>query len=63
MRFPCVQCGKETDSLARGMYRKIVSRTEEKFLCLHCLAERFKIPEESLRQQAEFLRKTCSLFY
>ncbi len=62
-QFLCVQCNKETDVLDRGMYRKFVSRTEEKFLCLHCLADKFKIPEDIFREKAEFLRKNCALFY
>ena len=59
----CTRCGQKTGVLDRGMYRKIVSRTEEHFLCMKCLAEKFKVPEEAMRERAEFLRETCSLFY
>ncbi len=62
-KFPCRQCGKITDVLDRGMYRKFVSRTQEDFLCLHCLAEKFRIPEDVFREKAEYLRKNCALFY
>lgn len=59
----CTRCGQKTSVLDRGIYRKLVSRTEEKFLCMKCLAEEFKVPEEALRERAEFLRENCALFY
>lgn len=59
----CTKCRQKTGVLDRGMYRKIVSRTEEQFLCMKCLSEKFKVPEDALRERAEFLRETCSLFY
>ena len=59
----CTRCGQKTGVLDRGMYRKIVSRTEEKFLCMDCLADQFKVPAETMRERAEFLRETCALFY
>ncbi len=62
-RFLCVQCKRETSALDRGMYRKFVSRTAEEFLCLHCLAEKLKIPEEIFREKAKYLSKNCALFY
>ncbi len=62
-QFLCVQCKRKTDALNRGMYRKFVSRTEENFLCLHSLADKFGIPEDIFREKAKFLRKNCALFY
>lgn len=62
-QFLCVQCKRKTDALDRGMYRKFVSGTDEKFLCLHCLAEKFGIPEDIFREKAEFLQRNCALFY
>ena len=60
---PCIKCGKQTDLLDRGMYRKIVNRGAEEFLCLCCLGEKFKIPEETLREKALSLQRNCALFF
>lgn len=62
-RFKCTVCGRSTDLFDRGIYRKIISRTDEKFICIKCLSAKFKIPEIKLREKAAFLRTTCSLFY
>lgn len=59
----CVRCNRKTDALDRGMYRKFVSRTDNNFLCLHCLADKFGIPEDVFREKAEFYKKHCALFY
>lgn len=61
--FPCMKCGKKTGAVDRGMYRRLVHREAEEYFCLSCLAEKFKIPEESLREKAEALMKDCPLFF
>lgn len=61
--FPCMKCRKRTDAVDRGMYRRFVHREAAEYLCLSCLAEKFKVSEESLRERAETLKEDCALFY
>ncbi|MBR6807964.1 MAG: hypothetical protein IKM46_06255 [Clostridia bacterium] len=59
----CEKCGAELTHDEVGLYRKIVLREAETFLCIPCLAEKFCVPEEDLRSMVErFKRAGCQLF-
>ncbi len=59
----CRKCSRELTRDEVGLYRKIVTREAESFLCISCLAEKFAVPEEDLREMVERFRKAgCQLF-
>ena len=45
------------------MTRKMINRGAQEFLCLSCLAARFRVPEQVLREKIrEFRAMGCTLF-
>ena len=59
----CVRCGAVLAKDEIAMTRKMVNRGAEQFFCLACLAARFQLPEETLRQKIdEFKAMGCTLF-
>ncbi len=60
----CAQCGKALTNDEIAITRKLVNRGTERFYCIKCLAERFKISEEDVRRLIEnFKAAGCSLFF
>lgn len=59
----CFHCGGPVGDNEVGLNKKIISRSAERFLCIHCLANHFKTTEASLLSLIERLRATgCLLF-
>lgn len=59
----CVQCGRKLTGDEIGVYRKLVDRTAEKFLCKTCLAAYFEVSEDKIDKKIEqFKRIGCLLF-
>lgn len=59
----CEKCSAQLSGDEVGLYRKIVNRSAESFLCLHCLAEKMCVPENDLKEMIErFRRAGCTLF-
>ena len=59
----CFQCARELTADEIGLTKKLVSRGAESFLCLSCLAEKFGVSEELLREKIDqFRRMGCTLF-
>lgn len=59
----CLRCGGSVSRDAEGLYRKIVNRNAENFLCIDCLAAQLCIEPEALLALVErFRRAGCSLF-
>lgn len=60
----CRQCGASlgTDDIA--IYRKLVFRAAEDFLCIDCLADYFKCPRAEIEKRIRYYRESgeCSLF-
>ena len=60
----CTKCGGPFGRYDIALHRKMVNRGAEEFMCIHCLAEWFKVSEELLLEKAEHFRKSgCTLFY
>ncbi len=64
MQNNCASCGKPLSSDEIGATKKLINRgLTEGFLCLSCLARRFDVTEERLKEKIEFWRDSgCMLF-
>ena len=60
----CFNCGKEILGDESAIYRKLVNKLAEKFLCIHCLAIYFDCKEAYIRDLIKYYREsgTCALF-
>ena len=59
----CYRCNSPVVGDGIGLNKKLVNRGTEKFLCLRCLAEHFKISEKELDIMADHFRAAgCTLF-
>ena len=59
----CARCGAILTKDEAALTKKLINRGPEEFFCLSCLAEHFRVPEETLRQKiAEFRAMGCTLF-
>lgn len=62
-KYHCVKCKKELIQLDKALYRKLVSRGAETFMCEECLAEYLGTTAEKLDELAEYYRaQGCTLF-
>lgn len=62
-QYHCAKCGKELIQLDKALYRKLVSRGAETFMCKECLAEHLGTTGEKLDELAEYYRaQGCTLF-
>jgi len=63
MEANCIKCNKVLLPDEIGATKKFVNRGATEFLCLDCLAQRFKVSRSLLEEKIEFLRENgCSLF-
>ena len=59
----CTACGRELTPDEIALTKKLVSRGAESFLCLSCLAKKFAVSEELLREKIDQFRQMgCTLF-
>ena len=59
----CCQCGRPVGRDEVGLTKKLINRGSTEYLCLSCLARRFRVTEDALRAMAEdFRRSGCTLF-
>ena len=60
----CRQCGGPLGSDDIAIYRKLVDRGAEDFLCISCLADYFKCPKEEIEKRIRWYRESgqCTLF-
>ncbi len=60
----CRQCGASLGLDDIAIYRKLVFRAAEDFLCIGCLAEYFKCPREEIEKRIRYYRESgeCTLF-
>ena len=59
----CFQCGVQLTADEIAVYRKMVNREADEFLCKTCLARYFDVPVEKIDQKIQqFKRIGCLLF-
>ncbi|MBS5480402.1 MAG: hypothetical protein ACLSS9_09740 [Acutalibacteraceae bacterium] len=59
----CRQCGKQLTGDEIAVYRKLVDRMAEEFLCKECLARYFRCDVSLIDQKIRQFRETgCALF-
>lgn len=59
----CFQCNRPLTADEIAVYRKMVNRTAERFLCKTCLAAYFEVTEDKIDRKIEqFKRIGCLLF-
>ena len=60
----CRECGASLGSDDIAIYRKLVFRAAEDFLCIDCLAAYFKCPKEEIEKRIRYYRESgeCTLF-
>ena len=59
----CIRCGASLTKDDIGLTRKMINRGATEFLCIPCLADHFRLPEEVLREKIrEFKAMGCTLF-
>lgn len=59
-----MNCEKELLSDEIAIYKKLVNRGAEKYLCIDCLAEYFKCSRKAIEDKIDYYRKSgeCTLF-
>ncbi len=60
----CKQCGKSLTSDDMAIYRKLVLRCADEFLCMDCLAEYLGVSRKAIEDRIRYYREsgTCTLF-
>ena len=59
----CFECGRRLTGDEIAVYRKLVDRMAERFLCKTCLAKYFEVSEDKIDNKIEqFKRIGCLLF-
>ena len=63
MMDKCIKCLKELSNNEIGLTKKLINRGATEFMCIDCLAERFKVTPERLQEKIEeFKEAGCLLF-
>ena len=59
-----MNCDKELLSDEIAIYKKLVNRGAERYLCIDCLAEYFKCSRKAIKDKIDYYRKSgeCTLF-
>lgn len=59
----CKECEKMLTKAEIGLFKKLISKSAEKFMCFDCMAEYFEVSAEALEKKAEQYKKMgCTLF-
>ncbi|HIW73680.1 MAG TPA: hypothetical protein H9684_05110 [Firmicutes bacterium] len=59
----CRECGKPLTGDEIAIYKRMVNRGADSFLCIPCLSRFFKVDEARVREKVEhFRRQGCTLF-
>ena len=60
----CRQCGAPLGGDDIAIYKKLVYRAAEDFLCIDCLADYFKVPRVEIEKRIRYYRESgeCTLF-
>ena len=64
LRTPrCEKCGRELTHDETALYRKLINRSAERFLCIDCLSLHTGWPVTLLQKAiTDYKRQGCSLF-
>ncbi len=60
----CSKCGAPLGPDDIAIYKKLVFRGAEEFLCIDCLAAYFQVPREEIEKRIRYYRESgqCTLF-
>ncbi len=59
----CIKCGGKLTQFDIGLHRKLINRGATEFMCIPCLAKKFKVTEERMWEKIEEFRDWgCTLF-
>lgn len=59
----CVACGRALTRDEIAVTKKLVNRGARAFFCVDCLAKRFEVRPEDIRERIAYFRQTgCTLF-
>lgn len=59
----CIKCSRELTWDEIGLTKKLINRGATEFMCIDCLAEKFKVTPQRLYEKiAEFKELGCLLF-
>ena len=60
----CVECNRQLEHDEIALTRKLINRGASEFMCLTCLAKRFNVSEDLLKEKiVHFKEQGCTLFY
>lgn len=60
----CMKCGRKLIRDEIALTKRLINRGATEFMCLTCLAEKFKVSEERLKEKIEqFKESGCTLFF
>ena len=64
MEHNCKRCGRTLEGDEIALYRKLIWREAEEYLCLNCLSEDLSTTPERLRELIHYFRtvQKCCLF-
>ena len=59
----CMKCNRQLTSDEIGLFKKLVNRGSQQFMCLSCMSEYFEVSEAALSKKIEEYKKIgCTLF-
>lgn len=60
----CKKCGTELKADDIAIFRKLIMRNAEEFLCIDCLSDHFRCSRKDIEELIDFYRKSgnCTLF-
>lgn len=59
----CLNCGSILSENEIAMHKKLIGRYSENFLCTECIAEKFGVTPELIREKTQyFIKSGCTLF-
>jgi uncharacterized protein YlaI len=59
----CTTCNKELQKIDIGLSKKLINRGTTTYFCIECLAKKYNVTVELLREKAEhFKQMGCTLF-
>ncbi|MDY3928309.1 MAG: hypothetical protein SOZ34_02985 [Clostridia bacterium] len=59
----CMKCNRELTKDEIGLFKKLVNRGAQKYMCLSCMSEYFDVSETALSKKIEQYKEIgCTLF-
>ena len=63
MKSVCKKCGKVLSSDEIALYRRLIYRDAEEYLCIECLAEEMRVLVPALEEKIAYFKEIgCTLF-